>query len=135
MSALRPSRWRRPGRPSGRRGGPRCTSWSGGIPALDRARVEFVVLSEGERGLLGVGYEPARVLAALTEVPAEGAATAVPSAMTAAATPSSGDSDAAAAVREMLDRVLTGLELDADMDVQEPTARSWRPRAAPSLAC
>ena len=41
-------------------------------PALDRARVEFVVLTEGERGLLGVGYEPARVVATLTEVPAEG---------------------------------------------------------------
>ncbi len=30
---------------------------------LDRGAVTFTVLSEGERGLLGVGYEPARVLA------------------------------------------------------------------------
>ncbi len=87
-------------------------------PGLDRARVEFVVLSEGERGLLGVGYEPARVLATLTEVPAEGAAPAFPSRHEGRGR-AEGDSDAAAAVREMLDRVLTGLELDADMDVQE----------------
>ena len=32
-------------------------------PALDKARVEFQVVSEGERGLLGVGYTPARVIA------------------------------------------------------------------------
>ena len=30
---------------------------------LDKAAVRFQVLSEGERGLLGVGYTPARVLA------------------------------------------------------------------------
>ena len=35
-------------------------------PALDRTAVEFVVLSEGQRGLLGVGYEPARVIASLS---------------------------------------------------------------------
>src|SRR5205823_5882690 len=39
-------------------------------PALDRNQVEFVVVSEGQRGLLGVGYEPARVVAALAEEPA-----------------------------------------------------------------
>jgi predicted RNA-binding protein Jag len=32
-------------------------------PGLDKASVRFQVISEGERGLLGVGYEPARVLA------------------------------------------------------------------------
>ncbi len=32
-------------------------------PALDRASVRFQVLSEGHRGLLGVGVSPARVLA------------------------------------------------------------------------
>jgi spoIIIJ-associated protein len=32
-------------------------------PGLDRAAVRFQVVSEGERGLLGVGFEPARVLA------------------------------------------------------------------------
>ena len=32
-------------------------------PGLDKASVRFQVVSEGERGLLGVGYTPARVLA------------------------------------------------------------------------
>jgi predicted RNA-binding protein Jag len=31
-------------------------------PALDKSAVRFEVVSEGERGLLGVGYEPARVV-------------------------------------------------------------------------
>jgi spoIIIJ-associated protein len=37
-------------------------------PALDRSAVVFEILSEGERGLLGVGRSPARVVA---RVPAE----------------------------------------------------------------
>src|SRR5439155_6422888 len=32
-------------------------------PGLDKAAVQFEVVSEGERGILGVGYEPARVVA------------------------------------------------------------------------
>ena len=32
-------------------------------PGLDRDAVRFQVLTEGERGLLGVGYAPARVVA------------------------------------------------------------------------
>ena len=42
-------------------------------PALDRTAVEFVVLSEGQRGLLGVGYEPARVIATLSGAPPDAA--------------------------------------------------------------
>jgi len=34
-------------------------------PGIDRDAVRFQVLSEGERGLLGVGYTPARVLASV----------------------------------------------------------------------
>jgi spoIIIJ-associated protein len=33
------------------------------VPGLDREHVEFEILAEGERGLLGVGYSPARVVA------------------------------------------------------------------------
>ncbi len=36
-------------------------------PGLDKAAVRFRVVSEGERGLLGVGYAPARVIAAIDE--------------------------------------------------------------------
>jgi spoIIIJ-associated protein len=39
-------------------------------PGLDKAAVRFEVVAEGERGLLGVGYAPARLLAHL---PAEAA--------------------------------------------------------------
>jgi spoIIIJ-associated protein len=38
------------------------------VPGLDRERIRFEVVSEGERGLLGVGYSPARVVAA-TDAP------------------------------------------------------------------
>ena len=33
-------------------------------PGIDKASVRYQVVSEGERGLLGVGYSPARVIAA-----------------------------------------------------------------------
>ena len=32
-------------------------------PGLDKSAVKFQVVSEGERGLLGVGFAPARVIA------------------------------------------------------------------------
>jgi len=38
-------------------------------PGLDKAAVRFEVVSEGERGLLGVGFAPARVVATLGDVP------------------------------------------------------------------
>jgi spoIIIJ-associated protein len=47
-------------------------------PGLDKSAVRFEVVSEGERGLLGVGYAPARVVASVDadavhgEPPAEG---------------------------------------------------------------
>src|SRR5207302_5335984 len=34
-------------------------------PSLDRAAVRFEVVEEGKRGLLGVGYAPARVVASV----------------------------------------------------------------------
>ena len=39
-------------------------------PGVDRDSVQFEVLSEGERGLLGVGFTPARVAAIATAPPA-----------------------------------------------------------------
>jgi len=38
-------------------------------PGLDKSTVRFQVVSEGERGLLGVGYAPARVIASLEHPP------------------------------------------------------------------
>ncbi len=45
-------------------------------PGLDRETVRFQVLTEGRRGLLGVGFEPARVVAKAAERP--GAASRLP---------------------------------------------------------
>jgi spoIIIJ-associated protein len=39
------------------------------VPGLDRESVEFQVVTEGERGLLGVGYTPAHVIASVAAVP------------------------------------------------------------------
>jgi spoIIIJ-associated protein len=47
-------------------------------PGLDKAAVQFEVVAEGERGILGVGYEPARVVAHLPADAAEAAALAEP---------------------------------------------------------
>ena len=77
-------------------------------PALDKAAVRFEVVSEGERGLLGVGYEPARVLAHL---PAEAAAAA-----TAVAQEEEGQ---AAEARWLVSRIASELGIEASLDVDE----------------
>ena len=66
-------------------------------PDLDKAAVRFQVVSEGERGLLGVGYAPARVVAVVGRL-ARGAARA-----TRAPRPPR--------VRELLERFAAELEL------------------------
>jgi spoIIIJ-associated protein len=40
------------------------------FPGLDKGSVRFAVVSEGERGLLGVGYAPAKVVASVESVAA-----------------------------------------------------------------
>jgi spoIIIJ-associated protein len=80
------------------------------FPSLDRSAVEFVVVSEGHRGLLGVGYEPARVVAAVT---VDAAAAAPPP------RPARDESGSAAAVRELLETVLGALGIDGDLDLVE----------------
>ena len=84
------------------------------FPSLDRSMVEFVVLSEGQRGLLGVGYEPARVLASVTVDDAAAAAPARPPAR-----PVRDESPAAASVRDLLERLLEALAIDGDVDLVE----------------
>lgn len=77
-------------------------------PTLDKAAVRFEVVSEGERGLLGVGYEPARVLAHL---PAEAAATAAETAQQ--------EEGQAAEARWLVSRIVTALGIEASLDVDE----------------
>jgi spoIIIJ-associated protein len=74
-------------------------------PGLDRTAVQFEVLSEGERGLLGVGYSPARVLATLPE--------------DAAASEARDESPLAADARSLVTRIVATLDVDARLDVRE----------------
>jgi spoIIIJ-associated protein len=77
-------------------------------PALDKGAVRFEVVSEGERGLLGVGSEPARVLAHL---PAEAAA--------AATVADAEDEGQAAEARRLVSRIVTEFGIEANLDVDE----------------
>jgi len=76
-------------------------------PSLDKTAVRFEVVSEGERGLLGVGYEPARVLAHLPEEAAAAAAVAIEKEGQA------GDA------RGLVSRIVSAVGIDANLDVEE----------------
>jgi spoIIIJ-associated protein len=77
-------------------------------PGLDKSLVRFQVVSEGERGLLGVGYTPARVIAIV-------AADAEP----ARVQPTAEESEVAAATRELVDRVVSALGVRCRIDIAE----------------
>ncbi len=77
-------------------------------PGLDKAAVQFEVVTEGERGILGVGYEPARVLAHL---PAEAAA--------ASAAAADDESDQATEARVLVARIVETLAVDAEVVASE----------------
>jgi spoIIIJ-associated protein len=74
-------------------------------PGLDKSAVQFEVVSEGERGLLGVGYAPARVVAS---APADALAAAVIE-----------ESDAASDVRSLLAGIAGALGVETRIDVRE----------------
>jgi spoIIIJ-associated protein len=74
-------------------------------PGLEKEAVRFQVLSEGERGLLGVGFTPARVLASVDEASVE-----------LAPAP---EGEVPTLVREVLERVTAGLGLHARVDLAE----------------
>jgi spoIIIJ-associated protein len=78
-------------------------------PGLDKSEVRFQVLSEGERGLLGVGFTPAKVIAT---VPADAAAPVERPAVT-------DDSDLAAEARELVERIVDGIGVNAQIDLDE----------------
>src|SRR5256885_13506766 len=65
-------------------------------PGLDKSAVQFQVVSEGERGLLGVGFAPARVIA--TVAAANGGSDGTPG--------GAGGSEVAATGREVPGRVV-----------------------------
>jgi spoIIIJ-associated protein len=77
------------------------------VPSLDKASVRFQVLSEGERGLLGVGYTPARVVATAGEGEAVEIAVAVD------------ESDQAARLRQVLEHVTTAIGVRCRIEIDE----------------
>ena len=83
-------------------------------PGIDKAAVRFQVITEGERGLLGVGYAPARVIASV-----DAAAAAAP----APASEPIDESDEAADVREVLERILAAIGVRARIEIHEDEER------------
>jgi spoIIIJ-associated protein len=78
-------------------------------PGIDKTAVQFQVLSEGERGLLGVGYAPARVIASVD-----------PAAVVAE--PEAGDeedSELGGEVREVVERILGAIGVRARVSLRE----------------
>ena len=82
------------------------------VPGLDRDSVRFEVVTEGERGLLGVGYVPARVLAT-----AEALAPPVSSSTPPADEEGLGDDEAA--IRELLERVTAAVSATCTVFIAE----------------
>jgi spoIIIJ-associated protein len=78
------------------------------VPGLDREAVEFQVVTEGERGLLGVGFTPARVVASVE----------------ASTTPIAEDEDEDARLtRELVQRVITAIGADLSVSVSDRDGR------------
>ena len=77
-------------------------------PGLDKAMVKFQVISEGERGLLGVGFAPARVLATVdADGDSQHSAEVVD------------ESELAGTVRELLERIVGAIGVHAHLEIEE----------------
>ena len=74
-------------------------------PGLDKSAVHFQVVTEGERGLLGVGFAPAKVVATVSA----DAATAEPV----------DESELAAETRALVTRIVDGIGVSGRIDVDE----------------
>ena len=74
-------------------------------PDLDKAAVQFQVISEGERGLLGVGYSPARVIASIDS--------------DSVGKPAEAESDLAGQVRDLVERIAAGIDVRCRIDIEE----------------
>jgi spoIIIJ-associated protein len=80
-------------------------------PGLEKAAVRFQVVTEGERGLLGVGYEPARVIASVEdeEAPVREPATSVPR----------DESEDAARLRELVERIAREIGVQCTIEIED----------------
>jgi spoIIIJ-associated protein len=91
------------------------------FPGLDKGNVRFAVLSEGERGLLGVGFTPARVIASLERVPV-------------AARPADEEPGSPAAeLRSLVERVASALGAAVTIDIHEEDETLVAVLAGPDL--
>ena len=72
-------------------------------PGLDKSAVHFQVVNEGERGLLGVGFAPAKVVATVS----------------AAAAAAVDESELAAEARDLVTRIVDGIGVTGRIDVAE----------------
>jgi len=77
-------------------------------PGLDKSTVRFQVVTEGERGLLGVGYAPARVLATVDSA-----------AMGIEDGPREDESELAEEARALIERIIDGIGVVGRIDVEE----------------
>jgi spoIIIJ-associated protein len=79
-------------------------------PGLDKSAVRFQVVSEGERGLLGVGFTPARVIATVSaDAPV----------VVERGAPAADESDLAAEARELVERIVDGIGVNAQIELHE----------------
>src|SRR5262245_22072009 len=79
-------------------------------PGLDKAAVRFEVVTEGERGLLGVGYAPARVVATVPDQPA------------VSRQPAADESEVAAEARSVVELIVGVLDPRCEVEVREDAA-------------
>jgi spoIIIJ-associated protein len=77
-------------------------------PGIDKAAVRFEVVTEGERGLLGVGYAPARVVATAEE---QGEERVAPSTID--------ESELAADIRSIVEQIVGALGVRTRLEVRE----------------
>ncbi len=77
-------------------------------PGIDSSTVRFQIVSEGERGLLGVGYTPARVIAS-----APASESRAPVAVT------HDESEVAAHARTLVEHVVAAIGVGAHVEVRE----------------
>jgi spoIIIJ-associated protein len=75
-------------------------------PGVDKAAVHFQVVTEGERGLLGVGFTPARVIARVS-------ADASPE------TEPSDETNLASEVRALVTKIVDGIGVSARIEIDE----------------
>lgn len=82
------------------------------VPGLDREAITFQVISGGERGLLGVGYTPASVVASASAPPAGAAITGTGEA-------ADGDTSQAGIVLGLLERTISASGVQATVALAE----------------